>query len=360
MFYLFIFALSIIMVVFIAFFECVFKNNYRLSMNIQNIEKVELHQHVDGSIPAELTWELMRENNLAPVDSLEEMKKLLIVQPEDEGEGLLAYLNKFHYPLWVTQFYDNLVVVTQAIAKKAYSEGVRILELRYSPTIHVYAGLTPRQAIVAVLSGLNKAKVECPGLETGLVIIAMRHMGGHIAKVLARQAISESQYLHKRVGVVGFDIAGAERGNPPRLFKEAYDIAHKGGLGTTAHAGEDEGAWAVWEAIDVLGCTRIGHGCSAVEDKELLRRMARDQILIEVCLTSNYQTGAVEKNTTHPIFKFLEYGIPVAICTDNTTVSNTSQNNENLLLNKAGLSVDDLANIHHRAGAHTFIRTGVK
>lgn len=325
-------------------------------MSVQKIEKVELHQHVDGSIPAELTWELMKENKLAPVDSLEEMKRLLIVQPEDEGEGLLAYLKKFHYPLWVTQFYDNLSRVAYSIAKKAYDDdNVRLLELRYSPTIHTFAGLTPRQAIVAILSGLNKAKLECPGLETGLIIIAMRHMGGHIAKIIARQAVSESQLLHRRTGVIGFDIAGAERGNPPRLFKEAYSIASKGGLGLTAHAGEDEDPWAIWEAIDELGCTRIGHGCSAIEDKDLLRRMARDQILVEICQTSNYQTGAVKKGQTHPIFKFLEYGIPVAICTDNTTVSNTSQNIENLLLQEAGLSIDEITGIHYRAAAHSFI-----
>jgi adenosine deaminase len=329
-------------------------------METKDIEKVELHQHVDGSIPVELTWNLMRENKLAPVDTLDEMRKLLVVQPEDAGKGLLEYLKKFHYPLWVTQFYDNLLEASYAIAKDAYvNNNVKLLELRYSPTIHTYAGLTPRQAIVAVLSGLNKAKAECEGLETGLIIIAMRHMGGHIAKIIARQAVSESQDLHARTGVIGFDIAGAEKGNPPWLFRDAYEIAKKGGLGLTAHAGEDEGPRAVWEAIDELGCQRIGHGCSAIQDEELLRRMARDQILVEVSQTSNYQTGAVKRGSVHPIHKFLECGIPVAICTDNTTVSNTSQNQENDLLladPNLKLTVEELAGIHHRAAAHTFIK----
>lgn len=323
---------------------------------IKNIEKVELHQHVDGSIPISTTWDLMRENKLTPVDSMEEMQKLLAIQPEDEGKGLLAYLNKFHYPLWVTQFYDNLAQVTYDILSEAYHQhNVRLLELRYSPTIHTYAGLTPRQAIVAVLAGMNRAMKDMPGLETGMIVIAMRHMGPHIAKILARQAISENQRLHKRAGVIGFDIAGAEKGNPPRLFKEAYDIAKKGGLGLTAHAGEDEDSWAVWEAIDELGCTRIGHGCSAIKDKELLRRMARDQILVEVCQVSNSHTGAVAKGEKHPIYTFLEHGIPIAICTDNTTVSNTSQTVENTLLLEH-LSVDEIAGIHYRAQSHTFIQ----
>jgi adenosine deaminase len=202
---------------------------------------------------------------------------------------------------------------------------------------------------------MNKAKKDCPDLETGMIVIAMRHMGPHIAKILARQAISEAQHTHDRCGVIGFDIAGAERGNPPRLFREAYEIAKRGGLGLTAHAGEDEDAWAVWEAIDELGCVRIGHGCSAIEDKELLKRMARDQICVEICQTSNLHTGAVAKGARHPIYTFLEYGIPVAICTDNTVVSNTDQTIENTLLLEH-LSIEEITGIHHRAAAHTFIK----
>ena len=320
------------------------------------IKKIELHQHVDGSIPVETTWRMMKENNLAPVESIEEMEKLLAIQPEDEGQGLLAYLKKFHYPLWVTQFYPNLAQVTYDILADAYqNHNVRLLELRYSPTIHTHAGLTPRQAIVAVLHGMNKAKVDFPDLETGMIVIAMRHMGPHIAKILARQAIAESQDLHKRCGVIGFDIAGAEKGNPPRLFREAYEIAKKGELGLTAHAGEDEDPWAIWEAIDELGCTRIGHGCSAIKDKDLLKRMARDQILVEICQTSNKHTGAVKKGERHPIHTFLDYGIPVAICTDNTTVSNTNQTLENTLLLEH-LSCSEIDDIHRRAEAHTFIK----
>jgi adenosine deaminase len=159
--------------------------------------------------------------------------------------------------------------------------------------------------------------------------------------------------------VIGFDVAGAERGNPPRLFKEAYTIARIGGLGATIHAGEDEGPLAIWQAIDELGVTRIGHGCSAVQDKALLRRLARDKILIECCITSNYQTGAVKHGRPHPIFTFLEHGIPVAICTDNTTVSGTDQNRENQRLVQR-LSLSQLVSIHINARAHSFIRPGIR
>ncbi len=320
---------------------------------LARIEKTELHQHVDGSIPVDLTWGLMRRHGLNPVETIEEMRRILELQPEEEG-SLLAYLDKFHYPAWITQFYDNITVAVEAIIAEAFGHGVRLLELRYSPVIHTFAGLTLRQTISAVLSGLNRAKERFP-IEAGLVIIAMRQQGPHIAKILARQAIAEAQHLHDRSGVVGFDLAGAERGNPPRLFREAYRIAGTGGLGLTVHAGEDEGPERIWESVDELGVRRIGHGCAAVGDKELLRRLARDRILIECCLTSNYQTGAVRRGEPHPIFTFLEYDIPVAICADNTTVSNTDQTRENARLAEK-LPVEEIARIHREAGAFSFIR----
>src|SRR5439155_17542928 len=98
--------------------------------------------------------------------------------------------------------------------------------------------------------------------------------------------------------------------------REAFEIAKRGGLGLTVHAGEDEGPLAVWQAIDDLGAQRIGHGCAAVHDEALLARLARDRILVECCQTSNYQTGAVKRGAEHPIVRFLEAGVPVAICTD--------------------------------------------
>jgi adenosine deaminase len=224
---------------------------------ISAIPKVELHQHVDGSIPVRTTWALMKRHGLNPVPTQREMRRLLELQPEDEG-SLLSYLDKFHYPLWITQFYENITRVTRDIVEEAYSHGVRTLELRYSPSIHTFGGLTLRQAIRAVLSGMNAAVRRHDDLEAGLIVVSMRQHGPHIAKLIARQAIAEAQHLHERTGVIGFDLAGAERGNPPSLFREAYEIARRGGLGMTVHAGEDEGPERIREAVDLLGADRIG------------------------------------------------------------------------------------------------------
>jgi len=280
------------------------------------------------------------------------MRRLLTIQPGEEGT-LLSYLDKFHYPLWITQFYENIQEVTEAIVRDAARNGVRTLELRYSPVIHTFAGLTLRQAIRSVLTGLNRASRR-HGIDCGLIIIAMRQHGPHIAKILARQAISEAQHLHERIGVVGFDIAGPERSTPPRLFREAYEVAARGGLGITAHSGEEVGPEGVWQTIDDLGVSRIGHACSAVQDPALMRRLARDKILVECCLTSNYQTGAVDRKVKHPIVDFVEKGVPVAICTDNTTVSGTDQTKENALLRRY-FTLEDIARIHARAREYSYI-----
>jgi len=319
---------------------------------VRALAKVELHQHVDGSIPLPVLWRMMVDNGLNPVATMEEMERLLVLQQDEEGT-LLRYLDKFHYPLWITQFYENIVEVVHAITDAAWQSGVHVLELRYAPVIHTYAGLSLRQAIRAVLSGLNRG-AQGRDLKVGLIIIAMRQHGPHIAKILARSAISEAQHLHRSAGVVGFDIAGAEKGNPPRLFADAYRIAREGRLGLTAHAGEDEGAAFVWEAIDALGVTRLGHACSAIHDRELMRRLARDRILVECCLTSNAQTGATPRGVPHPIHAFLEAGVPVAVCTDNTTVSRTDQVRENSLL-VPELGLEGVARLHEAARGASFI-----
>jgi len=323
---------------------------------IQALRKVELHQHVDGSIPLRTQWRLLQRHGLNPVATIEEMRRRLVLQAEEEG-SLLSYLDKFYYPLWITQFYENVREASIAIARDAVAHRVEVLELRYSPVIHTFAGLTVRQAIRAVLSGFNHVQKSHPRVRCGLIVIAMRQHGPHIAKILARQAIAEAEHLHERTGVVGFDIAGPERGNPPRLFREAFDIARKGGLGLTVHAGEASGPEYVWQAIDELGAERIGHGCTAVADRVLLRRLARDRICVECCPSSNYQTGAVPKGTPHPILRFLEAGVPVALCTDNTVVSATDQDREAARiapqLGRGALAT--LRRIHREASGFSFI-----
>jgi aminodeoxyfutalosine deaminase len=187
----------------------------------------------------------------------------------------------------------------------------------------------------------------------------MRSHGGNMAKILLREVIGEKEEYHEGVGVVGFDIAGPEAPFPPILFREAYALAGQMGLRKTAHAGESEGPERIWEALENLGPHRIGHGTSAVRDPELVRRRARDGIYVEVCLTSNVQTGAVDDLRDHPLPLFLEAGVKVALCTDNPTVSSTTLSREyELAMELFGFGERDIVDLARMSGAGTFLGAG--
>ncbi len=227
---------------------------------------------------------------------------------DKQDRSLLDYLDKFHVPLQYTQFYDNIKRIAYEIAADAWADGVKLLELRINPLIHRRAGLTTRQVIHATRKGLSKFGGEHPEFRAGIIVIAMRSHGGNMARILLREVIGEKEEFHAGVGVCGFDIAGPEAPFPPILFREAYALAHRMGLKCTVHAGESEGPERIWEALDNLGPRRIGHGTSAGRDPALMKRLARDGVYVEVCLSSNVQTGAVAGLRDHPLPRFLDAG----------------------------------------------------
>jgi adenosine deaminase len=291
---------------------------------VRSLPLAELHRHFDGSIRPLTLWRLSEKYYRAiPGMGFEEFKRYLAWDSEQD-RTLLDYLDKFHIPLQYTQFYDNLMQIAEEIAADAYDDGVRRFELRINPIIHRRAGLTTRQVVHSVRKGLQHFCKEHSDFSVGIVVIAMRNHGGNMANILLREVAGEREDLHDHIGVVGFDIAGAERPFPPVLFTEAYGLARKMGLHGTVHVGEDEGPGKVWEAIECLKPLRLGHAVAAGQDPELMRRIASDRITVEVCLTSNMQTGAVQTLAEHPLGKFLAAGIRCALCTDNTTVSGTT------------------------------------
>lgn len=291
----------------------------------------EIHRHFDGAIRPRTLWNMSQTYYSAvPGMDYEGFVKMLSWDKEHD-RTLLDYLDKFHIPLQYTQFYDNLRTIAFEICEDAYEDGIRALELRINPVIHRRAGLTTRQVLNAVRGGMKEAGAKHPDLALGITVIAIRGHGGNMAKILLREVVGELAAYHNSPGVVGFDIAGAERPFPPVLFREAYSLARKMGLRLTAHAGEDSGPENVWSAVDDLGVERVGHGVAAGTDRELLRRLARDGVTLEVCLSSNLQTGAVAALDQHPIRHFLDGGVPITLATDNPTVSATTLTAEYLL-----------------------------
>ena len=326
---------------------------------IRTLPLAELHRHFDGSIRPETLWELS-EKYYSAVPGLDYEQFRHYLQWDDSLDNtLLDYLDKFHVPLQYTQFYDNIMRIAYELAEDAYADGVRLLELRINPLIHRRAGLTTRQVIHATRKGLSRFGEQHPDFKAGIIVIAMRSHGGNMARILLREVIGEKEEFHQGVGVVGFDIAGAEAPFPPVLFREAYALAGTMGLKKTAHAGESEGPQRIWEALEYLGPQRIGHGTSAGRDPELMRRLARDGTYLEVCLSSNVQTGAVADLKDHPLPRFLEAGIKVALCTDNPTVSSTTLAREyELAMELFGFSERDVAALARMSAEGTFLAAG--
>ena len=316
----------------------------------------EVHRHFDGSIRPSTLWNLSQKYYAAlPGMDYRGFRRMLSWDRQND-RTLLDYLDKFHIPLQYTQFYDNLRMITFEICEDAYQDGVRSLELRINPVIHRRAGLSNRQVLNSVRAGMKDAQEKYHDLELGITVIAIRGHGGNMAKILLREVVGELAQYHNGPAVVGFDIAGAERPFPPLLFQEAYSLARRMGFRLTAHAGEDSGPRFVWSAVDDLGVERVGHGVSAAQDKELLSRLAKDQVTLEVCLSSNQQTGAVADLEQHPIRKFLDAGVRITLATDNPTVSDTTLTGEYLLaIDRFDLSQEEVDLLIANGKASTFV-----
>jgi len=326
---------------------------------IQSLPLADVHRHFDGSIRPETLWELS-EKYYSAVPGLDYEQFRHYLQWDDSLDNtLLDYLDKFHVPLQYTQFYDNIRRISYELAEDAYNDGIRLLELRINPLIHRRAGLSTRQVLAATRKGFSTFGSEHPDFRAGLIVIAMRNHGGNMARLLLREVLGEKEEYHDGVGVVGFDIAGHEAPFPPVLFTDAYDLATTMGLKKTAHAGESEGPERIWEALEYLGPDRIGHGTSAGQDPVLIKRLADDGVVLEVCLSSNVQTGAVADLKDHPLPRFLDAGVKVALCTDNPTVSSTTLSREYLLAMEVfGLSETDVRDLARMSCQSTFLKAG--
>jgi len=323
---------------------------------LRTLPLIDLHRHFDGSIRPETLWELS-EKYYSAVPGLDfEAFRHYLQWDDTQDSTLLDYLDKFHVPLQYTQFYDNMKRIAYEIASDAYADGVRLLELRINPTIHRRAGLTTRQVIHCTRKGLSQFGSEHPDFQAGIIVIGMRNHGGNMARILLREVLGEKAEFHDGVGVVGFDIAGHEAPFPPILFTEAYKLATKMGLKKTVHAGESVGPEIIWEAIEQLGPDRIGHGTSAGQDPALMQRLAADKTFVEVCLSSNLQTGAVADLKEHPLPRFLDAGMKVALCTDNPTVSSTTLTREYRLAMEAFcFSENDIRDLVQMSNRGTFL-----
>lgn len=277
----------------------------------------ELHVHLDGSIRPATLLELAKEQGLewAGLSSDELLER---VAPPKSPPSLPAYLRAFSLTTSAMQTEQALERIAYELVLDHWREACTALEVRYCPSLLLNGGLNRAQVISAVNRGLARGELET-SCRARQIICALRSFDPQDSVECARAAV---RALDERV--VGFDLAGNEHACNARDHYEAFAIAAEAGLGITCHAGEVRGVESIHDALGLPGISRIGHGTALGQDTGLARELASRGFAIEVCLTSNEQTGSVSKLAEHPLPMMLEAGLRVVLCTDNRLVSNTT------------------------------------
>ena len=274
---------------------------------------LDLHRHLDGNIRPATIWQLAEQNGIAlPTDKFDSF--IPYVQIQDSEADLLAFLKKLDWGVAVLKSLDDVKRVAYENVEDAFNAGLDYAELRFSPYyMAMNHNLSITDVVSAVIDGVQ-AGIKSFNIKINLIGILSRTFG-----VKQCQLELDALLTHKDE-LVAIDLAGDEYNFPGELFTEHFKQVRDAGLQVTIHAGEAGGAKSVWQAITELGATRIGHGVATIEDEKLMTYMVNNNIAIESCLTSNFQTGTVKDLSQHPLNAFLDFGIKACLNTDDPAV----------------------------------------
>ncbi len=298
---------------------------------LREAPKVVLHDHLDGGVRPATVIELAAQHGYPdlPTTDADELARWMV-----RGASRLnleLYLETFAHTVGVMQTGDALHRVAAECAEDLADDGVVYAEVRFAPELHVEGGLSLDEVVEATVAGFRDGS-HGRDIRIGTLVTAMRHAARSLE-------IAELAVRHRDNGVVGFDIAGAEAGNPPTRHLDAFQYIKRENFHVTIHAGEAFGPPSIWEAIQYCGTERLGHGVRIVDDirrtedggYELGRLAAfvRDtRIPLELCPSSNVHTGAASSIEEHPIKDLVELRYRATMNTDNRLMSATSMTNE--------------------------------
>jgi adenosine deaminase len=289
---------------------------------LERLPKTDLHVHLDGSLRPETIHDLAERDDVdLPFGSVDDIRRFFV---EDLPErDLVAYLERFDVTTSVMQTEAALERVALELVEDAAAENLWYMEVRYAPILSTKRGLSPRQVVDAIERGLRRGQDTYPRTRAYQIICGLRHFEPERAMRMAALAVE-----YKDRGVVAFDLAGAERDNPAKRFREAFYLVRDANLNVTVHAGEAYGPESIHQALHWTGAHRIGHGVRLREDPDLMEYVRDHRIPIEMCPTSNVQTGAVASIELHPIREYFDRDLRVTVNTDNRLMSNTTVTNE--------------------------------
>ena len=293
-------------------------------MTTTNFPKIDLHLHMDGSLSLPCFQTLASNIGLSMTDA--QIRKAVMVS--DTCQSLPEYLQCFELPTRLLQTEKALTLSTFDLIRNLEAQGLFYAELRFAPQHYTRQGLTQQQTVAAVLKGVDMAKKAGFHIRIGILLCML--VNGSPAD---NQETAELAVAYKDIGIAGLDLAGPESAVPMSEFQLLFHFAYQSGLPFTIHAGECGDYENISRAIS-FGARRIGHGCAARFSEECMHLLEKEQIVLEMCPTSNVQTKAVPTLSAHPIRIFFDRGIAVTVNTDNMTVSNTTLDKEYALLKK--------------------------
>ncbi|MFD8208097.1 adenosine deaminase [Streptomyces sp. NPDC059695] len=318
---------------------------------IRRAPKVLLHDHLDGGLRPGTIIELAREQGYEQLPETEPDELGIWFREAADSGSLERYLETFAHTCAVMQTRDALFRVAAECAFDLAEDGVVYAEVRYAPEQHLEGGLTLEEVVEAVNEGFREgerqARANGHRIRVGALLTAMRHA----ARALE---IAELANRYRDSGVAGFDIAGAEAGYPPTRHLDAFEYLKRENNHFTIHAGEAFGLPSIWQALQWCGADRLGHGVRIIDDIEVaddgsvrLGRLAayvRDKrIPLEMCPSSNLQTGAAASFAEHPIGLLRRLHFRATVNTDNRLMSGTSMSREFELLTEAfDYTLDDM------------------
>jgi adenosine deaminase len=313
---------------------------------VRAVPKVLLHDHLDGGLRPATVLELAAQHGYRGLPADDPAALAAWFRSAADSGSLERYLETFAHTVGVMQTADALARVAQECADDLAADGVVYAEVRFAPELHVEQGLALEEVVEAVLAGF-RAGMEGAGagghrIRIGVLLTAMRHAARSME-------IAELAVRYRDDGVVGFDIAGAEAGYPPTRHLDAFEYLQRENFHFTIHAGEAFGLPSIWQAIQWCGADRLGHGVRIIDDISVpdsgdpagttLGRLAayvRDKrIPLELCPSSNVQTGAAKSFAQHPIGLLRRLHFRVTVNTDNRLMSNCSMSSEMLGLVEA-------------------------
>ncbi len=300
---------------------------------IRSAPKVLLHDHLDGGLRPATVIELADAKGYADLPTTDPDELAAWFTRGADRKSLELYLEGFRHTVGVMQTAEALERVAYEAAADLAADGVVYAEIRFAPELHIDRGLAMDAVVEAVLAGFDRGMADHP-ITIGTLVTAMRHAAVSLE-------IAELAMRHRDAGVVGFDIAGAEAGHPPTRHLDAFQLIHRENSHVTIHAGEAFGLASIWEALQFCGAERLGHGVRIVDDIEVARgddgeatlgRLAafvRDRrIPLEMCPTSNVNTGAAPSLAEHPIQLLKDLRFRVTVNTDNRLMSGVSMTSE--------------------------------